>query len=410
MWRAWGIFLSFWAQDPAQSFISDTHEMVIHPPADWTRLVGKGPMIARFVPGDFIPPEGAPKVPPWGITLTHLYYGAKPKPLVSFVKEARAYLEREFKGLTIREEKELKIGGLPAFRIVFDFEKTLQIKTIVPRSNIEYYLLDISLLKSDEAKYRALAEASLETFRIVPRTLTEEEAGAHSRTAELFRAAKIQPALLGERWHSVYLREKKVGFMRTKLAEADGKYAFESEIRYELGEDNVDSTMTRGSFSPDGRIQKVETENTKTSGKKDHWHWKASVSIEGGRLKAARDLDGVKEEKSFPVEDGVLFSDVADIVRRSLAQAGQGPWLLRTLSPYSDEPWMETVEVTPKSTLELDGVRREAVILFSYKRHLWNVTYYLSPEGRLFREGGVRDDFSIRASTKDEAMGPSGKK
>jgi hypothetical protein len=37
------------------------------------------------------------------------------------------------------------------------------------------------------------------------------------------------------------------------------------------------------------------------------------------------------------------------------------------------------------------------------------MTYYVGPDGSLIRQGGVKDAFSIRGSTKEEALGPGGK-
>lgn len=411
MWRAWGITLFILSQDLGPPFKSEDHEMTIRPPAGWTRRLGSGPFIARFTPADVEQQsaEGDKKVPPWGITLSHLNYRSNPTPLEGFVKQAKAHIEREFKGSKMLEEKALKIDGRPAYRIVFEFDNTIQIKTVVPRTHLESYLLDASFLKSDEARFRKVTEASIESFQIVPTVLSGDEAASDARTSDLLKSAKIQPGLIGEQWHSVHLVGRKTGHMRTRLTDAGGIYAFEMDVKNDYGEGNVDSTQVRGTFSPDGRTQKVETEQTKANDKKERWQFRASASIEAGQYKAVRDMNGVKEEKSFRVDEGVLFEDVADIVRRSLVGAGKGNWLLKTISPYADEWNIETVEVNGRETADLDGVRREAHVLFCKVDRRRNMTYYYSPEGMLLRQGGVKDAFSIRLSSKEEALG-GGKK
>lgn len=381
--------------------------MSVRAPAGWAGRTGSGPFIARFTPADLQAPavEGERKVPPWGLTLSHIHYRANPTPLENFVKQAKDHIAREFKGSKFLEEKDLTIGGRKAYRLVFDFEGTVQIKTVVPRTNLEAYLLDASFLKTDEAKYRKSAEASIDTFRIVPVPLTGEESGADLRTADLLKAAKVQPGLLGERWHTIHLAGRKTGHLRTRLADAGGKYEFEVDVRNAY-DDGTDSTVVRGSFSPDGRVQKIDYEQTKANeAKKERWQFRVSATIEGGLLKASRDMHGVKEEKSLKVEEGVLFEDVADVIRRTLVASGKGSWLLKTISPFSDEWNPETVEVNDKGQLDLDGARREAHVLFARQDRRRTMTYYIAPDGGLIRQGGVKDAYSIRVSTKEEALG-----
>lgn len=410
MWRAWGIVLLLVRQDLGAPFTSTEHEVAIRPPAGWTRRVGTGPFIARFTPADVDPPgDGERRVPPWGITLSHLYYRANPTPLESFVKQAKAHIEREFKGSKITQENTLTIGGRAGYRIVFDYENTVQIKTVIPRTNLECYLADASLLKSDEEKYRKLIEASLASFQLAPVGLTGEETAADSRTVDLLKSAKLDPSGQGERWHTIHLLGRRTGWLRTSLVVKDGAYLFESEVRNDFGEGNVDATVVRGSFSPDARIQKVEVEQNKSNDKKESWKFRVTATIEGGLYKASRDMNGVKEEKSFKVEEGVVFEDVADFLRRNLVRAGKGAFLLKTISPYADEWNAEPIEVNERESLELDGIRREAHVLFCRPDRRRNMTYYVAPDGTLVRQGGVKDAFSIRLSTKEEAQSPAGK-
>jgi hypothetical protein len=411
MWRAWGILLLLPRQDLGPPFTSEAHEMSLRPPTGWTGRAGAGPFIARFTPAELeaTPADGEKRVPPWGLTLSHLHYRTTPTPLESFVKQAKSHVEREFKGAKILEEKNLVISGRKAYRLVFEFENTVQLKTVVPRTHLEGYLLDASFLKSDESRFRKIAEASIESFKVVPVPLSGEETGADFRTADLLAAAKVQPGLLGERWHSIHLGSRKTGHMRTLLSDAGGTYGFEVEVHNDFGEGNVDSTIVRGSFSPDAREQKIDFEQSKTNDRKEHWQFRSSASIHGGVLKASRDMNGIKEEKTFKVEAGVLFPEVADVVRRSLVWAGKGNFLLKIISPFGDEWTPEMVEVNDKESLELDGARREAHILFCREDRRRNLTYYVGPDGGLIRMGGVQETISIRMSTKEAALDTGGK-
>src|SRR5213592_58953 len=98
--------------------------------------------------------------------------------------------------------------------------------------------------------------------------LSAEEKLADTRTMALLRGAKVDPALVGERWYSVLLSNgRKIGWMRFKMTESAGMYSFDTEVRNDFGDGNTDMTLVRGSFSPDGRVQKVETEETKVNPK-----------------------------------------------------------------------------------------------------------------------------------------------
>jgi hypothetical protein len=399
MWRAWGITLLalFPAQDLGPAYSSDLHEMRIRPPAGWLKREGQGNFIARFQ----APGESKDK-PSTHLTLAHLSYSATPTPLRSFVAQAKEHIAKEYKDSKITEEKELAIGGRPAYRIVFTFQDTLQVKHVIPRTNLECYLVDGQTTIAEAEKTRPLIEASAASFEIVPMTPTPEETQAQGRLQALLKEARVRPELLGETWYSVYIGKARSGHQRIKVAASEGVYSFEVDLANDYGEGGKDSTIVRGSFSPDGRTQKVDLESTK-QGPKERWQFRANATIQNGQARASRDMNGVKEEKAFPVEDGVLFTDVADLVRRTLVFAGKGTYLFRTLSPFADEPNAELLEVNPREPLDLDGKKREGHIVFGKTDRRKNSTYYVGADGAALRTGGLKDAFSIRLSTKEEA-------
>ena len=85
-------------------------------------------------------------------------------------------------------------------------------------------------------KIRPLAEASVGTFEIVPLPMSAEEKAADARTTALLKASKIVPSLLGERWFSIHVQNRKIGWMRFQMTESEGMYSFESEVRNEQAE------------------------------------------------------------------------------------------------------------------------------------------------------------------------------
>jgi hypothetical protein len=396
VWRAGGIaVLLVFQQDLGPRASSQEHELAIRPPAGWSRRPGNGPVVVRyFQPGDAKHPAD--------LTVSHMSSG-NPTPVPSWKKQARDYIADKYKGSTILEEKDLELAGKPGFRIVFTHDGIRHLKTVVLRSNLEYYLLDGSMEDAQAAQIQPLLERSIGSFEIVPRPDSEDEKAAHEKLRSFLAESKVRKELLGERWYSIFLGTRKVGHMRVKLSEDQGLYAFEADVKNDFGEGQKDQTQARGTFSPDGKTQRVDSEQTKDNGK-ERWRFRASLALAAGRLAAQRDMNGIKEEKTFPVPEGVLLTDVAEFVRPSLALAGKGRYLMRVLSGYSEEPQPELVEVGGREHLEVDGKFRDCILLQSEVDRRKNLLYYLSPEGAMLRMGGPRELFSIKAASKDEAL------
>lgn len=420
MWRAWGIvllalsppyvdshvpfrfpsgigreLLRLRTQDLGNRTTSPDHEFAFRPPAGWSRHLGAGPTLAKYVqPGELKSPAE--------FLITHLHSN-NPTPIESFKKQAKDNIKEKYAGSKILEEKDLSIAGKKAFRIVFQHNDAIQLKTIVHRTNLEFYLLDAIFQPDQAPKVQPLIESSIATFEIIPMAMSSEERLADGRTMAFIKAAKIDPTLLGERWFTIHLTTRKVGHMRFKMVESDGMYAFETEVRNDFGEGNTDTTIVKGSFSPDGRIQKVLTEETKVN-PKQKWVFAAGATIEAGQVKATRDINGVKEDRTFAVEEGVLLGDVAECMRSVLVGAGRGTYLLKTLSPFSEEWKVEMIDVGGPETLEVDGRTRSCTLVQAYVGRRKNMTYYYAPDRSVLRVGGPKELFSIRASTKEEAL------
>ncbi len=396
MWRAWGVVLLLLSpQDLGVRAVAPDHELAIRAPLGWTRHLGMGPTVVKFRQ----PGEGSVTSE---LLISHLT-SSNPTPLENFRKQARENIKEKYEGSKILEEKDLTLAGRSAFRIVFSHGDLIYLKTILHRSNLEYYLLDAAFPPAQAEKVRPLVEASIATVEIVPSPLSAEERVAESKALTLLKAARIDPVLLGEKWYTIHLASRKVGTMRIKIAESDGKYAFDSEVKSDFGEGNTDTTTARGLFSSDGRTQKVESEQTKVN-PKQKWHFQASAAIQDGKAKVTRDLNGVKEERSFAVEDGVLLNDVLECVRPLIVGGGKGTYLVKVLSPYSEEWGPETLEVSGPENLELYGKPTDCILMMNSAGVRRKTTYTYLPDRSLFRVGGPKDVFSVRASTKEDAL------
>lgn len=350
----------------------------------------------------FLHPSGERKADA-EIQVVHLIT-TNPTPLKNFQEQAKAHVAERFKGAVIHEEKPVTLAGRPAFRLAFTHEKTLFIKTAVQRTHLEYYLVDIVLPDGDAGGQRAAAEAAVATFRIVPVGLNAEETAAFGRTCDVLKTAKVDPGLLGERWYGLYFAGRKAGHQRMKLAESEGLIAFEMDVVLDLGDGNRDAATIRGAFSPDGRVQRVDCEQIKVNDKKERWQFRAAADLKDGKAKVSRDMNGTKEEKTFDVPEGVLLADVAEFLRGRLAAVGKGVFLMKTLSPFADEPNVELVESGGAETLDVDGRKGPAVVALCRVDRRKTTSYTFGGEGVLLRQGGGKDVFVIRALSKEEAL------
>lgn len=398
MWRAWGIILlALSPQDLGPRISSPDHEFAIRAPGGWLRYNGAGAVLAKWVqPGELKTPAE--------LVVTHLQ-SMIPTPLENFKRQSRDILKEKVPGAKVLEEKDLTIAGKPAYRMVYSNEDLVQFKTCIHRSNLEFYLVDASFPADQMEKIRPMVEASVASFEILPLPMSAEERLLDARTTALIQAAKIDPPLLGERWFTVHVGTRKVGHSRYKLAESEGVYAFETDVRLDFGGGDVDATTIRGTFSPDGRMQKVELEEAKT-GPKQKTLYRSTASIRSTQAKMSRELNGVKEERAFAVEDGVLLTDIAECMRPVLIAAGKGNYLLKSLSPYSEEWKVEMVDVGGVENLEFDGKSHECILVQAYVGRRKNMTYFYGTDRTLIRAGGHRERFAIRQTTKEEALKP----
>jgi hypothetical protein len=396
MWRAWGITLLLLSpQDLGVRMLAPEHEIAIRPPSGWTRHIGMGASVVKFrLPGES---EHAPE-----LLISHLT-SSNPTPLETFRKQARENIKEKFPNSKIVEEKDLSIAGKQAYRVIFASNDMMFLKTVVHRSNLEYYLLDAAYPPAAADKVRPVVEASIATLEIVPAALSSDERAAESRTLALLKSARIDQTVLGERWYVIQVSGRKVGHMRLKLSESQGMYAYESEVLSDFGEGTSDTTSSHGVFSPDGKVQKIEAEEAKVT-PKQKWLFKASATLQAGLVKITRDVNGTKEERAFPVEEGVLLNDVVECFRPMIVGAGKGTYLLKTLSPYSDEWGSESVEVSGLENLELGGKSLDCILVQTCLGVRRKTTYIYLPDRTLLRVGGPKDVFSVRAASKEEAL------
>lgn len=395
MWRAGGFLLVLLAQDLGPAHVDEDHKFSVRPPAGWVRK-GAAPGSVSFAP-----PEKTAAATVF--SATH-YVASNPTPLASFIRQAREYVKEKHPGAQVSEDRELQIAGRPAFRLVFTQGDLLTVHTVVFRTNREYYLLDAQMPASEAAKYRGPVDGAAASLELKALRLTDEERAALARFAGALKTATAA-GLEAEEWHTVHLGRARIGRQRTKCAVSGDGVSFELDIASDFGEGGKDASVIRGSFSPDGKFQKVEVERTKQN-PKERWQFRASGAIEGGRAKVSRDMNGLKEEVSFDVEEGVLFEDVSEVYLKILLGMGKGTYLIRTLSPFEDEPGIRSVEVSEREPMEIEGRKQDATVVFSRADRGRSVTYYYAADRKLIRQGGLKESFFLRSASREEAEKP----
>ncbi|HYF00607.1 MAG TPA: hypothetical protein VEJ18_16925 [Planctomycetota bacterium] len=395
MWRAGGIVLLFCSQELAAPLAIEEHEFSLRPPSGWTARPGLRPTVVKFVRAL----EGKPDAE---LLVTHLMT-TNPTPLEGFKTQARAHIAERYKDARVLEERTLTLAGRPAWQIAFVHKGVVHVKVAIHRTHLEYYVLDALLAESEAARLRPGVEASIASFAIVPVAPTPEEQTALRRTKAVLAGLAVDPAAAGERWYTLHLGGRRAGHQRTKLEVVDGRYALEAELVLDLGDGNKDASTVKGTFTPDGRVQTLETVQTKENDKKERWLFKSSATLEGGRLRVRRDMNGLEEETTLQVEEGAWLADLGDALRPFIARHGRGTYALKTLSPFSDEANLEQIEAGVLERLKVDGREREVLLVQAVVDRRRTMTYFYGPDARLVRLGGEKDVFLLREATREEA-------
>jgi hypothetical protein len=397
MWRAWGTLLLLLSQDLGPPVEREDHEFSFRPPAGWEVRPGQAPTVLRWHHA------GAAGKVDGELLLTHLR-SSNPTPLPGLREQAKEHFKERFPESKLVEDAAAEVGGRSAHRLAWTNKGLLHLKVAVRRSNLEWYILDGILEEGAAAKLRPVVDAAAATFKIVPAPLSADEKAAFGRFLGVLGSAKADPGLFGERWYMILLGGRKAGHQRLKVGASEGLIAFELDVHLDLGDGNRDVSTVRGSFSPDCRVQRLESEQVKENDKKEKWVFRASATLEGGRVRALRDMNGTKEEGTFPVEEGTVLVDVHEVVRSFLVAAGKGTYFVRTLNPFVEDTTPELIEVASPEALRIDGAERETVMVQSRIDRRKTMTYAYGTDRRLYRLGGPQDLFVVLASTREEAL------
>jgi len=400
-----GLVLLLCAQDPAidATVRSESYDFEIRIPAAWKRSPSSAPTFFRIdAPAGEIA-EGAA----W------LLHGEPnhPATLSFLASEFRRRAETQYPGFEkLSEREDATAAGCPAYICVFAAKPKgrdmVFVHAIVQRQLQEYFVLDAAAAKGERAKIEAMHDRILATLRFgLPMAKAREETLA--RTTALMKGSGVRSELLGVQWHRILVGKQKLGWQRTLLreGEVDGApgYEFEMEMELEDVEGGRHHEISKGSFTADGAIQKVDFRKSVRAPRQPAIEMKESSSLVRGNVKSVREFLNVKLEKSVKVPEGTLLGDVADTMRRRLVLAGPGKYALRVLLPFHDLPAAEDWEIAASAKIRTDAGERELMtaLVKPDRQEMWEYLY--EPGGALFQRKTPRNPFLLRRCTEEEA-------
>ena len=331
---------------------------------------------------------------------------------LAFLTEAfRKRGETEYPGFKSVSEKSLTVAGFPAFQVSFTAKargdkELLFVHTVIQRQLQEYFILDVVAAAREKDRIVALSDRMLASFRTGLPTPREREEKV-ARTAAFLKSAPVRPGLAGTHWHELVVAKAKLGWQRSVLREAkvDGVpgWEFEVELHQEDAEGGTRTDLSKGSFTPDGSIQRVEFHRVVRTPKDPPVDVRESASLVKGEYVAMREFLGIKVEKKFKAPDGTLLGDVAETMRRMVALAPPGKNALRVLEPFRDIATVEEWESAGPSRINFEGTDRELIqTLVTYARQE-PVEYLYELDGSLLRRKGSRGLMVLTRCTEEQA-------
>lgn len=407
----------FAAQDElGPEVVSKEHEFSIRPPLGWKGVPGTGASVARFT---------SPETPPEAM-LNVIHYSCKnATSLAQFRGQLEQFLRETYQDHSVLFHRQGTLGGLPSFQIAIQHrdkenKEWVVYRAVLHRSNLDYYLFDGQCPAAGSDRRLALFEKSVGSFRLRPHEPSVEEKAAAARAVEALRTGAMNAkSLEGETWQAVFLEKLKVGYLRQKLSAATVEgvagWSFESdtvlEYKYQEGKTwksgGKDRTVVRGSFSADGRYQKIDSEEVVVTEKGEELKYRYSAVLRGDRLTVRRHLRGTDEESAFAVPEGTLITDVADVFRRAVALRSRQTYYVPVLNPFEGRVAWEWIEVAGKEIMSVrSNESKEVLVVLSTLERRRLLHYWYEPTGALYVLKGPKQVFVVFGMSKEEAMKP----
>ena len=383
----------------------DAMEFSFRPPTGWPMRTGIPPTIAKF--------QAPEKGPENGQIAVIVLEAQQPRPLAALVEDIKPHMAKEFASHKIVEDREVKSGGLSARLLVVEGTSTegrevTLVRTFVQRGLLDLYLLEGSCARKDGARIVALTEKMVGAcqYGTVP---TKEEAEGLARFGDALRSLGRPPGP-GEIYHIVTYGDRRLGTQRLRVGEGkvEGRpgTVFESELVLKDEDGGRKTLRSRGGISVDGAVQRVDHELEVEDKAKTRQTFKESAILTGTQVSFSREVGGQKSDTRATVPAGTLLLDIADFARGLLALKGKATYTMRVLSPFRDEPRIESLEVAAPDKLKAHDGEREMVAVFSKQMRTKNIQYFFEKDGSLYRVASGKSPLKIQRCTKEESERP----
>src|SRR3989304_1397184 len=152
-------------------YVNTDYGFSIQPPEGWIGVAGQGATVITFKPKDSASSS---------VEFNIIYAKAQtPITLNSYIKKLKDFNKEAYRDLKTISEKELTVSNLKAFQIAIEYkvgdkERGL-IQTVVSKSPMVFYSLDITFEKADYDKLVKVYNDTVATFAIEVLKLTDVE-------------------------------------------------------------------------------------------------------------------------------------------------------------------------------------------------------------------------------------------
>jgi hypothetical protein len=384
---------------------SEPYDVEIGLPKGWTTTRAAGSTFFRAK----APEGGLPQGETW------LEYRESSQPVtLAFIVETfskRAPSSPDYPGFKALGERDVQAAGFPAKQLIFSAtgkgKDVVIVRAIIQRQLLEYFVLDVVAAASERERAVALSDRMLASFRTglpAPRERDEKV----RRTWAAVKASPARPGLAGTTWHELFVGDKKFGRQKVVLREAtvDGApgWEFEIESLQEDGDGGSRSDVSKGSFTVDGSVQRVELHRIVKTPKDPEVNVKESVSLVRGTVRTVRHFLDQKVEKEFAAPDATYLADVAETIRRYVALLPAGSNAIRILEPFKDIAVVEEWEHAAAAKMKVDGTERDVIqgVVTGGRRD--TAEYLFDPDGSLRRRKGAAGLLVLKRCTEEQAL------
>lgn len=381
-----------------EDFTSDVEGIAFLSPEGWESAQGRGATVVKFRP-----PRGG------GLTEIAIIAAEQGTPMTldAYVAQLKEFNAKSFESGKLLDERPETVAGFPARRLHFTIPtksgKELHlVQTVVRRSPMSFYSLDLSWVKEDEGAVGDRYEGILKSFRSVDRRWSKAEDAAYRRFAEAVdKLADVRKEVCLAEQLAIYAGDRKIGTYRTTIEEAvvEGRrgYKMTTALTIDAEDRGRETITTECAFTFDFKHQQSRWEDRKVlaDGKEQVFRMNGTIVRDEARIE--RDLCGVKESEVVPLGGRrVLFADAAEVFRKILLGEAGNDYLTPVLPLGDNRMTGDRMEISRGETATLHGVPFKGDMLLLTRERSGSRVFFYDPAKYLVEERIVRSPIVLR--------------